>query len=151
MDRISEKVPAGALAGAFFLAVGLTLPHSAPRASTPLDAPGLVAPGLGCAPADTPVGAAGAGQLSRIRADAAAGAPLDRRGAAEARPTLRPGPRKAARPSTPARLSAPRKAPRAGPEARQNVLRSFYTCNAAAMPNPAEGTGWRLVGPLRQG
>ncbi len=147
MDRASQKLPAGALVGAVLLAVGAALPHSAARASAAADGVGLLTPGVGCGPAETLVGAGAPGLLARVRADAAAVAPRRLR---EAAPPGRPGARAKAR--LPAVAAAPRsvkKAPQAEQESRTPVLRSFYTCNAASAPNLAEGTGWRLVGPLR--
>lgn len=135
MDRASERVQAGALLGAAVLAVGMALPLSGAGASTPADSGGSFAPGLACHPAETLVGASGL--LSRVRADAPGAA--RRRDAARARPQHRGSLQTARRPSP----------PRFGEQdPRAAVLRSFYTCNAA--PNLAEGTGWRLVGPLRQ-
>lgn len=147
MDRASEKVPAGALLGAVVLAVGLVLPHSAPRASTPAEGLGLFTPGLGCGPTETPVGVGADGLLTRVQADGAGTS--RRREAGKARPaTGRQGARKAARPlAAPPRSAG--KAPRTEGEPRATVLRSFYTCDAAPASNLAEGTGWRLVGPLR--
>jgi hypothetical protein len=147
MDRASEKASAGALLGLAVLAMGLVLPHSASRASTPADGLSLLAPGMGCGPAETLVGAGAGALLTRVRADAS-GNPARRRDAARARPAGPQGARKAVRPPAVARSA--RKAPQPAEEPRAAVLRSFYTCNAAAMPNLAEGTGWRLVGPLRQ-
>jgi len=132
MDRASQSVPAGALVGAVVLALGVVLPHSAARASSNMHEFGLLTQGLGCGPTETPVGADVPGLLARVRADAAKARPAERHGAGKA-------PRPAA------------KAPQAEQETRAAVLRTFYTCQAASAPNPAEGTGWRLVGPLRQG
>ncbi len=137
MDRASERVQAGALLGAAVLAVVMALPFSAASASASADGIGLFTPGLGCHPAETLVGTASL--LSRVRADAGP-SQARRRDAARARPAQPRAGRQAAR-----RSPAPRTAEQ---EPRPAVLRSFYTCNAA--PNLAEGTGWRLVGPLRQ-
>ncbi len=145
MDRASERTQAGALLGAVVLAFGMALPLSAPLASAPVDAVGLFTPGMGCGPSETLVGTGGL--LSRVRAEAAA--PALRRDAAKAQPR---GARQAARRRPPAPLprSAAGAAPQAEQEPRPAVLRSFYTCDAAPLPNLAEGTGWRLVGPLRR-
>jgi hypothetical protein len=146
MDRASKRSSGGVVLGAVVLAIGTILPHSAPRASTPTDGVSMFTPGLGCGPAETLVGTGGL--LARVRADLAV--PQSRRGVAKARPSARQGARQqAARPS----ISAPRserKALQAEQEPRAAVLRSFYTCDAAPLPNLTEGTGWRLVGPLRQ-
>jgi hypothetical protein len=127
-------VPAGMLLGAAALAVGLILPHSAPRAAMPTDGVSLFTPGLGCGPTETQVGTVGL--LARVRAEAA---PVERRR----------GARPASRPSIlPLRA---KKAPvQVEQEPRAAILRSFYTCDAPRSPNLTEGTGWRLVGPLRQ-
>jgi hypothetical protein len=139
MDRASERVQAGALLGAAVLAVGMALPVSAAGAPvSAADGVGLFTPGLGCHPAETLVGTAGL--LSRVRAGAGP-SQARRRDTARARSAQSRGGRQAAR-----RSPAPRTAEQ---EPRPAVLRSFYTC--AAAPNLAEGTGWRLVGPLRQG
>jgi hypothetical protein len=137
MDRASERVQAGVLLGAAVLAVGMVLPFHAADASAPADGIGLFAPGLGCDPAETLVGTGGL--LARVRAEAGAPA-ARRREAGKARSQQPRGGRHAAR-----RPTAPRTAEQ---EPRAAILRSFYTCNAA--PNFTEGTGWRLVGPLRQ-
>jgi hypothetical protein len=71
-----------------------------------------------------------------------------RRGASAAGVPERKGAAKVARPPVPPR--AARKAPAVEEQSRTAVLRSFYTCNAEPMPNLTEGTGWRLVGPLRR-
>ncbi|MBD0275172.1 MAG: hypothetical protein ICV73_25010 [Acetobacteraceae bacterium] len=135
MDRASERVQAGALLGAAVLAVGTVLPLSAPAASASADALGLFAPGSACGPSETLVGTGGL--LARIRADASSPRRL---GAARGRPRGAQG--SAATRRRPG-------APQVEPEPRAAALRSFYTCNAAPIPNFAEGTGWRLVGPLR--
>lgn len=149
MDRASQKVPAGALVGTVLLAMGMALPHTAARASMQMDGVSLLTPGLGCGPAETLVGIGAPGLLARVRAEAA-GAPLRRREASKARSSGRRDPRKAVRPSAVAPRSA-KQAPQTEQEPRATVLRSFYTCSTASTPNFAEGTGWRLVGPLRQG
>lgn len=149
MDRASQKVPAGALVGAVLLAMGAALPHSAARASMATDGAGLLVSGLGCGPAETLVGSGVPGLLARVRTETVA--PSLRRGtSAKARPVERLAQRKPARPSAAAPRSAG-KAPQADRGQHLAVLRSFYTCNAASAPNLAEGTGWRLVGPLRRG
>ena len=146
MDRATERVQAGTLLGAAVLAVGMVLPLSAPRASAPTDGASLFTPGLGCGPAETQVGTGDL--LARVRADAAI--PARRRETAKTRPQQPRGARQAARrPSAPLPRSAA-KAPQVEQEPRAAVLRSFYTCNATPLPNLTEGTGWRLVGPLRQ-
>ena len=152
MGRASERVQTGALLGAAVLAVGMVLPLSDASASAPADGVGLLTLGSACGPAETLVGTGGL--FARVRADADAPAAASRRrgmGAAKARGAQQPraATRQAARrPSAPLSRSGP-KAPRFGEqEPRAAVLRSFYTCNAT--PNFAEGTGWRLVGPLRQ-
>lgn len=142
MDRASKRLSGGVVLGAVVLAIGTILPHSAPRASTPTDGVSMFTPGLGCGPAETLVGTGGL--LARVRADLAV--PQPRRGVAKARQGAR---QQAARPSTSAPRSE-RKALQAEQEPRAAVLRSFYTCDAAPLPNLTEGTGWRLVGPLRQ-
>ena len=136
MGRASERVQAGALLGAAVLAVSMVLPFSATGASSPADGIGLLTPGLGCHPAETLVGTSNL--LSRVRADF--GAPTARR-----RDTMRARAQQSRGGRQAARRSPPRAAEQEPPAA---VLRSFYTCNAA--PNFTEGTGWRLVGPLRQ-
>lgn len=149
MDCASQKVFTGALAGTVLLAIGMVLPQSAARASTPTDAVSLLTPGLGCGPAETLVGTGAASLLARVRAEAA-GTPPHRREAAKARSTGRLGSKKAVRPSAGAPRSVKR-APQAEQEPRAAVLLTFYACSAASTPNFAAGTGWRLVGPLRQG
>ena len=149
MDRASQMLPAGALVGTVLLAMGMALPHSAARASMPTDTVSLLTPGFGCGPAETLVGTGAPGLLARVRAEAA-GAQPHRREAAKARSTGRLDSRKAMRPSAAAPRSA-RRAPRTEQEPRAAVLLSFYACSVAPTPNFAEGTGWRLVGPLRQG
>ena len=144
MDRASDKLATGTLLGAAVLAMGVALPHSAPRAATQAEGMNLFASSLACGPAETLVGAATGSFLFRVRADASA----RRHEAAKARFAGRQGTRKAPRSSAPAPQSAG-KAPRTDDEPNAAVLRSFYTCNAATVPNLAEGTGWRLVGPLR--
>jgi hypothetical protein len=148
MDRASDRASAGVLLGAAVLAAGMILPHSAPHAATPTDGVSLFTPGLGCGPAETLVGTGGL--LARVRAGAASHARLPRAAAKAVRPTERRhgAARQAARLPVPSRSA--RKAPRpAGDEQRAAVLRSFYTCDAAPQTNLTEGTGWRLVGPLR--
>ncbi len=136
MDRASERVQAGALLGAAVLAVGMVLPLPAMGASPSADGIGLLAPGLGCHPAETLVGTSNL--LSRVRADLGA-SPARRRDTSKARAQQPRAGRQAARRPSPPRTT--------GQEPHASVLRSFYTCNAA--PNFTEGTGWRLVGPLR--
>lgn len=151
MDRTTQKVFAGALFGAVLLVAEVGLPHSAARAASPAETAGLLASGLGCGPAETLVGAGSAGLLARVRAEAAGAA--TRRGGklGKARPVeRRPAARQAARAGTAAPRTSKLPAQR-DREARPAVLRSFYTCDAASAPNLAEGTGWRLVGPLRRG
>jgi len=138
MDRASVRVQAGALVGAAALAVGMALPLPATGASAAADGIGLLPPGLECHPAETFVGTSNL--LSRVRADLGAPA-ARRRDAANARAQQSRGGRQAARRPSPPRA--------AGQEPPAAVLRSLYTCNAT--PNFTEGTGWRLVGPLRQG
>ncbi len=147
MGRASEGLQTGTLLGAAVLAVGMALPFSAADASTSTDSIGLLTPGLGCGPTETQVGTHGL--LARVRADAGAVASR-RRDAAKARLQQQRGSRQAARrPSTPLPRSGA-KAPQAEQEPRAVVLRSFYTCNATPLQNFTEGTGWRLVGPLRR-
>lgn len=139
MERASERAQAGALLGAAVLAVGMAMPLSTAGAGTPPEAMGLFQPGAACGPAETLVGTTG-GLLARVRAEAGMRAPrkpsVDRPGA------RRPGAQQQRRPGS----EAPRRFAEAEP--RPALLRSFYTCDAA--PNYAEGTGWRLVGPLRR-
>lgn len=150
MERASRKVAAGTLVGAVLLAAAAVLPHSAARASITADGAGLLASALGCGPAETLVGTGVPGLLARVRAEAAGAAPR-RSGTAKARSAAeRPASRKPTLPS----VASPRsteKMPQARDAARPAVLRSFYTCNTASAPDLAEGTGWRLVGPLRHG
>ena len=146
MERTSKKVPAGALVAAVLLAAGAALPHSAARASMTADGVGLLASGLGCGPAETLVGNGTPGLLARVRTEAAGVSPRQGR-PVEARLAER---RTSRKPPVAAPRSA-KKAPRLDSDPRPAVLRSFYTCNAAAAPNLAESTGWRLVGPLRHG
>lgn len=143
MGRASERVQIGALFGAALLAVGMVLPLSAPRASAPTDGASLFTPGLGCGPSETLVGTGGL--LARVRADAVPARPQD---AAKAQPR---GGQQAARrrPSAPPLPRSTGKAPQVEQEPRAAVLRSFYTCDATPLRNLTEGTGWRLVGPLR--
>jgi len=138
-------VPAGILLGAAVLAMGLVVPHSAPRAAAAGDGSSLFTPGLGCGPTETQVGTIGL--LARVRAETVAST---RRGpVAKARSPERQGARQAGRRS--ASPAYARKAPaQTEQEPRAAVLRSFYTCDAPQAPNLTEGTGWRLVGPLRQ-
>jgi hypothetical protein len=150
MDRTPQKVPAGAFVGAVLLAAGMALSPAAARAYAPADGAGLFSPGLGCGPAETLVGTGAPGLLARVRAEAAGASPR-RGGAAKARSAERHALRKSARPPTTAPRSARNAPQQAEQETRPAVLRSFYTCNAALAPNLAEGTGWRLVGPLRHG
>lgn len=153
MGRASERVKAGAFLGAALLAACLVPPLSSARASSATaEGMGLFAPGLGCSPAETLVGTHEL--LARVRTDAPAAAPATRAGATPSGARNAPAPRPegrqhAARSPAPAARSKA-KAPRSGEgEPRAAVLRSFYSCNAA--PNLADGTGWRLVGPLRRG
>lgn len=151
MERASRKVPAGTLVGAVLLAAGAVLPHSAARASTTADGAGLLASALGCGPAETLVGTGAPGLLARVRAEAA-GASLRPGGTAKARPVAeRPAASRKPKPPSAASPRSTKKAPRVQHAVRPAVLRSFYTCNTAFTPNLAEGTGWRLVGPLRHG
>lgn len=142
------KAPArtlpGMLVGAAVLAASTLFPCSAPRALE-TDNGGLLGPTLECEPAGSRIDA---GLLAHVRATApterrrdSAKTRLhnDRRGAA----------RKSGQPSTP--RSARKAAPRASEEPQAAFLRSFYTCNASRSSALTEGTGWRLVGPLRQG
>lgn len=128
------------------LAAGVFLPCSAARAVMAVDAVGPLTAESACGPAETMVGASNL--LARV---GMSGARTVRRGGAAKGPLPeRKGARQAAR-SFAAPRSA-RKTPKAGQEQepRAAVLRSFYTCDAMLPRNPAEGTGWRLVGPLRQ-
>lgn len=148
MDRALRKLPAGALIGTVLLAMGTVFPHSASQASMQADGGGLFSAGMGCGPAETLVGTGAARLLARIRADNAGSAP-HRRKAVEARTARRLEASRTLR-SMPATRRFAGKVPRAEQEPRSAVLRSFYTCNAASAPNPAAGTGWRLVGPMRR-
>lgn len=149
MERASRNVAAGAFVGAVLLIADVFLPHSAARASMTADGAGMLASGLGCGPAETPVGAGVPGLLARVRAEAAGASPRER-GATQAQSAERSALRKPARPSMAAPQFA-KKAPLVDRGPQPAVLRSFYTCNTAPAPNLAEGTGWRLVGPLRHG
>lgn len=143
MGRASERVQAGALLGAAVLAVVMALPFSAASASARVDGVGLLTLNSACGPAETPVGIGG-GLLARVRADARAAAAEKARGARQPRvAAMEP----ARRPSAQSRRSAAKGPRSGGQEPQAAFLRSFYTCDAA--PNFAEGTGWRLVGPLR--
>lgn len=140
MDRPSEKVLAAALIGALALAMGTVLPHSGARAAMGTEPIDMFTPNLACGPAETLVGTGAAGLLARVRVDATSTAPRLRE--AKGRTAGRRGARKAPRVAN--------KAPKIEAEPRAVVLRSFYTCNSASDPNVAAGSGWRLVGPLRQ-
>jgi hypothetical protein len=148
MEHASLRMRVGLLLGAAVLAGVTLLPVPGARAATLMDGVGLLTPGMACGPGETPVGVAG--PLARVRADAAA--PARGRGAAKAaRPSEPRRGQQAARPAKPPSREA-RKAPQSEPpEPRAAVLRSFYTCDASPLSNLAEGTGWRLVGPLRKG
>lgn len=126
------------------LAAGLILPSSAPRAME-VDNAGLFGPTLECEPAGTRIDA---NLLARVRTSTAT---QKRRGSAASRHhnDRRDAARQAARPSSPRSERKP--APRRPEEARTAFIRSFYTCSAARSSALTEGTGWRLVGPLRQG
>lgn len=141
------KAPAmkfpGMLVGAVVLAAGILLPWSAPRALE-ADTGGLFSPTLECESADARIDA---NLLARVRADAP---PERRRESAKARANVnrRGKARQAGRPSAP---RSSRRAPRGAEEPQTAFIRSFYTCSATRSSSLTEGTGWRLVGPLRQG
>lgn len=141
MDHAVKGVPAGLLLGAAVFAAATVLPTAAPYAATPTQSGGLFAPDLACGPAETLV--VTSDLLARIRADATPA----RRGAGIARSSKGHSPAKIARRNTPSQSA--RKAPSDEQEPRAAALRSFHTCSAATPPNLIEGTGWRLVGPLR--
>lgn len=128
------------------LAACLIIPCSAPRAME-VDNAGLFGPALECEPAGTRIDAnllarVGAGTATqRRRGPANTRLHNNRRGAGSAR--------QAGRPSAP--RSESKAPPRAFEEPQAAFIRSFYTCNAARSSALTEGTGWRLVGPLRQG
>ena len=145
MDRASERVSAVSVLGAAALSVIAVLPLSGARASTSAGGGSLFSPGLGCGPAETSVDSGGL--LARVRADAAA--PQHRRGAGAALGAGRRGAQKPA--PLPASPRSAQKAPAAEPEPRAAVLRSFYTCESGwPAEDLTQGTGWRLVGPLRR-
>jgi len=152
MDRASETVPAILLFGRLLLVLGIVVPAAVPRAASASEAIGLFTPGLACGPAETLVGTSRPAFLARVRADAgAAKAPVRPHGArTAARDHARS---KSSRRSEARRayaVQSAKRAPHAATEMRPNVLRSFFACNASTLPDPAAGTGWRLVGPLRQ-
>lgn len=138
----AKKLP-GMLVGAAVLAVGMLLPWSAPRALE-ADTGGLFSPTLECESAGAKIDA---NLLARVRVGAS---PERRRESAKARTTQdrRGNAQRAGRPSAP---RSSRKAPRGAEDPQTAFIRSFYTCNAARSSALTEGTGWRLVGPLRQG
>jgi hypothetical protein len=148
MDGASESVSAAGLLGAAILAVGVVLPAADVRASTPAEGGAtLFSPGLGCGPDETLVGTDNL--LARVRIDMAA-RPQGRRPLAEQGPERR-GAKRTERRTTPPQRSARKATPQAEEEPRPAFLRTFYTCDAARAPIGTEGTGWRLVGPLRHG
>jgi hypothetical protein len=148
MDGASERVSAAGLLGAAILAVGVVLPAADVRASTPAEGGAtLFSPGLGCGPDETLVGTDNL--LARVRIDMAA-RPQGRRPLAEQGPERR-GAKRTERRTTPPQRSARKATPQAEEEPRPAFLRTFYTCDAARAPIGTEGTGWRLVGPLRHG
>jgi len=127
--------------------VSTILPHSAARAGALTAGVDLFVAGLACGSAETPVEATKL--LARVRAERTA--PASGRPAAKARA---PEPRRAQQAIRSAKQPPSRqarKSQQAEQEPRGAVLRSFYTCNASPVPDLAEGTGWRLVGPLRHG
>ena len=134
----------GMLVGAAVLAATTLFPCAAPLALE-ADSGGLLAPTLECEPAGSRIDAS---LLARVRATA----PVERRrGSAKERHRInqRGVARKSGQPSTP--RSARKAAPPASEEPQAAFLRSFYTCSAPRSSALTEGTGWRLVGPLRQG
>jgi hypothetical protein len=148
MDGASERVSAAGLLGAAILALGVVLPIADLRASTPAEGGAtLFSPGLGCGPDETLVGTDNL--LARVRIDMAA-RPQGRRPLAEQGPERR-GAKRTERRTTPPQRSARKATPQAEEEPRPAFLRTFYTCDAARAPIGTEGTGWRLVGPLRHG
>ena len=149
MDHASQRVRVGLLLGAAALAASTILPHSAARASTLAVGVDLFAAGLACGSAESPVETTKL--VARVRAEGTATPASSRPVAAKPRA---PGPRRAqqaTRPAKPPLSRQARKNPQIEQEPRGAVLRSFYTCNASPAPNGTEGTGWRLVGPLRHG
>jgi hypothetical protein len=149
MDHAAQRMRVGWLLGAAALVASAALPHSAARAGTLTSGVDLLTAGLACGSAGTPV--ATAKLLGRVRAEATA--PVSGRAAA-AKARAAPEPRRSqqiTRPAKPQPSRQARKYPQAEQEPRGAVVHSLYTCNATPVPDLTEGTGWRLVGPLRNG
>jgi hypothetical protein len=147
MDHASQRMRAGLHLGAAALVAGTIIPLCTARAVMLTDGIDLFTAGLACGSADTPVETAKL--LVRVRAEGAApalGLPAARARAPESRRA-----QQTARPTKPPLSQRAQKNPQVEQELRGVVLRSFYTCNATPPPNGTEGTGWRLVGPLRHG
>lgn len=141
MHRVRKVASVGRVLGAALVMAAGALPVAGAEASTPVDAAGLLSPALDCAAiSDTSVGTGGF--LAWVRAEGA----TKRRHLAVPRQKDRRGDHVAPRPTQPRA-----KTPPLAQEARPALLRSLYTCNAPASPDLGGDTGWRLVGPLRQG